>query len=266
MLVHLEPKDPRPHPLDFGRRLGAQSPTPQARLSARALPRAGDALARDHARVDHEEHVGERRAKVGAVDRAVAGRLGRVQVLAPRAVELDGLLVGEVRQTEGEERLAVAQDARAAAKVALLVLLDLEGRSKSAAEVWMWEQRGGRTILERPREVMMKRAWMRPYRCRADDSRCSRWSSLRSSSAARMRRHGQSRGQQIERGRKGGGGQARRTGRVGDEVERGRVALHLCVEAREVEAIEDVLLVDLAEVLVALRREEPAAAGTRRKG
>lgn len=64
----------------------------------------------------------------------------------------------------------------------------------------------------------------------------------------------------------GGGGQARRTGRVGDEVERGRVALHLCVEAREVEAIEDVLLVDLAEVLVALRREEPAAAGTRRKG
>lgn len=125
MLVHLESKDPRPDPLDLARRLSAEPASTEARLAARTLPGPGHALARDHARVDHEEHVGERRPKVGAVDRAVAGRLWAVQVLAPRAVELDGLLVGEVRQAEREERLAVAQDARAPPKVALLVLLDL---------------------------------------------------------------------------------------------------------------------------------------------
>lgn len=98
---------------------------------------------------------------------------------------------------------------------------------------------------------MMKRAWMRPYRCRADDSRCSRCSSLRSSSAAE-RREVSACGWREWEGRG-------RTRRVGDQVERSRVALHLGVEARQVEAVEDVLLVDLAEVLVALGREEPPA-------
>ena len=38
---------------------------------------------------------------------------------------------------------------------------------------------------------------------------------------------------------------------VGDEVERILVVLHLGVETREVEAVRQVLLVDLAKVLVA---------------
>ena len=47
------------------------------------------------------------------------------------------------------------------------------------------------------------------------------------------------------------------TQRIGDQIERGGVVLHLGVEAGEVEAIEDVVLVDLAEVLVALCAEKP---------
>lgn len=49
-----------------------------------------------------------------------------------------------------------------------------------------------------------------------------------------------------------------RTRRVGDDVERLRVMMYLAVEAGEIEAIEYVFFVDLAEVLVALGRQEPS--------
>ena len=102
------------------------------------------------------------RAKVRAVDRAVSRRLGRVEVLAPRAVELDGFLVREVRQAEGDEGLAVAQDPRAASEVALLVLFNLDGERNGSDISDGTLEAVCRTILASPREVMMNRAWMRP--------------------------------------------------------------------------------------------------------
>ena len=44
---------------------------------------------------------------------------------------------------------------------------------------------------------------------------------------------------------------------VGDKLERAGVTLDLGVESGEVEPIDDVFVVDLAEVLVALGRKEP---------
>lgn len=55
------------------------------------------ALGRKERRVDEEEQVREGGAKVGAIDRAVAGRFRRVDVLAATAVELDGFFVRDVR-------------------------------------------------------------------------------------------------------------------------------------------------------------------------
>jgi hypothetical protein len=64
-------------------------------------------------------------SKVGSINASVSVALWRVNVLAPRAVELDGFLIRDVCETDREERLRVAVDARAAAKVGLLVLLHL---------------------------------------------------------------------------------------------------------------------------------------------
>ena len=55
----------------------------------------------------------------------------------------------------------------------------------------------------------------------------------------------------------GEGQRAGRTRLVGDELKRAGVALDLGVEAGEVEPVDDVFVIDLAEVLVALGREEP---------
>lgn len=52
-------------------------------------------------------------------------RLWRVEVFAARAIEFDGFLVRQVREAEGEEGLAVAEDARTPPKVALFVLFNL---------------------------------------------------------------------------------------------------------------------------------------------
>lgn len=76
--------------------------------------------------VDLEEDLGEGGAEVGAVDGGVAARLWVVEVLAPGAPQLDGLLVGYVGQADGQEGVRVAVDAGAFAKVCLLVLLELD--------------------------------------------------------------------------------------------------------------------------------------------
>jgi len=75
--------------------------------------------------VDLEEDLGEGGAEVGAVDGGVAARLWVVEVLAPGAPELDGLLVRDVSQADGQEGVRVAVDAGAFAEVGLLVLLQL---------------------------------------------------------------------------------------------------------------------------------------------
>jgi hypothetical protein len=56
----------------------------------------GSALGRKEGRVDEEEQVREGGAEVGAIDRAVARRFGRVDVFAAAAVELDRLFVRDV--------------------------------------------------------------------------------------------------------------------------------------------------------------------------
>jgi hypothetical protein len=59
-------------------------------------------LLRDQRRIDLEENVVERRAKVCPVDGGVAGGLRVVDVFALGAVELDRLESGEVGEAEWE--------------------------------------------------------------------------------------------------------------------------------------------------------------------
>ena len=56
-------------------------------------------------------------ALTAAVDDGVARGFGVVEVLAARAVQLDGRGVGHVRLAHGQQRLRLAHDARALAKV-----------------------------------------------------------------------------------------------------------------------------------------------------
>lgn len=125
LLVDAETKDFGLVALRLERGSGGGDATRADGLAAHLALARGLALARDHLRVRHEEHVGERRAEVGAVNGAVPVRLGRVDVLAPRAVQFDGLLVGDVRQSDREQVLSIAVDARAAPEVALPVLVEL---------------------------------------------------------------------------------------------------------------------------------------------
>ena len=111
----------------------------------------------------------EGRAKVGAVDRAVARGLGRVNVLAAAAVELDGFFVRDVRQADGQERLALAEHARASSEIGLSVLVQLvRGRQVTGSFLQVRDLTGrlgievGRTILASPRAVTIQRAWMSP--------------------------------------------------------------------------------------------------------
>ena len=109
-----------PPPPDILRRRGMQ-PEPK---DARHIPLLW--LWRDQRRVHLQQHVRERRAKVGAVEARVAGRLGVVNVFALGAEELDGLDARDVRDADGEDGLVVAEGAGAVAKVAALELFGLE--------------------------------------------------------------------------------------------------------------------------------------------
>jgi hypothetical protein len=72
----------------------------------------------------------ERRPEVRAVDGAVARGLRGVDVFAAAAVELDALFERDVDNSDGKERLGLAQDSGAATEVTALVLLDLKGRRR----------------------------------------------------------------------------------------------------------------------------------------
>ena len=160
--VHLEAKYTRAVPIcvqrDRGRvhsltesvrafhELVARAPTAARVVYSRARARhdadgpargvGGPALGRQESGVDEEEEVREGRAEVGAVDRAVARGLGRVDVLAAAAVELDGFLVRDVRQADGEEWLALTEHARASTEIGLFVLVQLS---------WQGSAFGGRS-------------------------------------------------------------------------------------------------------------------------
>ena len=55
----------------------------------------------------------------------MAGRLRVVDVFALAAVELDGLHVGDISHAGGKQRVGFAVNARTAAKVVLLILVEL---------------------------------------------------------------------------------------------------------------------------------------------
>lgn len=82
-------------------------------------------LGRHQRRVHLEHDVVERGPEVGAVDGRVPRRLRVVHVLAPRAVQLHGLLVRRVRRAHREERVRAAEHPRALAEVGFLVLVEL---------------------------------------------------------------------------------------------------------------------------------------------
>lgn len=132
--MHSESKDSRSNPLHLTRR-----PTRQSRqlssLTLTGSSRPRHTLGRDQSGVDHEEHVSERTTKVGPVDGAVTGGFGGVEILAAGAVKFDGFLVRNVRETEGEEGLAVAEYSRTATKVSLLVFFDLGKREGEGRRV-----------------------------------------------------------------------------------------------------------------------------------
>ena len=48
-----------------------------------------------------------------------------------------------------------------------------------------------------------------------------------------------------------------RTEIVRYEIQRLRVVLHIRVQTRKVEAVQDVVLLDFAEILIAFRRQKP---------
>lgn len=116
----------------------------------------------------------ERCAKVGAVDGAVAVGFGGVDVFTSGTVEFDGFDVGCVAETDGEEGLLVAVDARAAAEIGTAVFFELERWSSVCVRDG---ERRYLTILARPLLVTINRAWIRPYRNRAEVSSPSRSSS-----------------------------------------------------------------------------------------
>lgn len=81
--------------------------------------------------VDLKKDVVKGSAEVGTVDGGVARGLWVVHVLASCAVELYGFEVRVVGLTHWEERVALACDTRAFAKVSLLVLFELDYVSPS---------------------------------------------------------------------------------------------------------------------------------------
>jgi hypothetical protein len=89
---------------------------------------ATDALLRDESGVNLEQHAVEGAAKVGAINGRVARGLGVVDVFALGAVEANGAHAGNIMLAHGKERVTFAHNAGALAKVALLVLVNLDRR------------------------------------------------------------------------------------------------------------------------------------------
>ncbi|KAI4141541.1 MAG: hypothetical protein LQ341_003499 [Variospora aurantia] len=148
-------------------------------------------------REDLEKDIGEAGAKVGTVDGGVAGRFRVVEVLAAGAVELDRGGGGEVRQAGREERVPVAEDARAFAEVRTYHFAQ-SSRGGDVARVHQSVEVAGRLLDLLPHVVIA---------VKVED--------------------------------------------IGDKVEGVLVVLDVGVEAGEVEAVGQILLVNLAEVFVA---------------
>jgi hypothetical protein len=72
--------------------------------------------------------VRECRAEVSTVYGAMPRGFGRVEVFAAPAVEFDRLLVGDVGESDRQERLEGAENARATAKIGSFVLFELGER------------------------------------------------------------------------------------------------------------------------------------------
>ncbi len=95
---------------------------------------SSDALLGDQGRVNLEQDVLERGAKVGAVDGRMPRGFRIIEVFAFAAVEFDGLDVGEVGHAGRKEGMVLAHNAGAFAKVAFLIFLKLDTVSLSVSE------------------------------------------------------------------------------------------------------------------------------------
>lgn len=76
-------------------------------------------------RVDLKENVVEGGAKIGAIDQRMTGGFGIIDVFATCAVEFDGLDVGIIGLTHGQQRMRFAHNAWAFTELGLLVLVKL---------------------------------------------------------------------------------------------------------------------------------------------
>ena len=94
------------------------------RVSTRSPGRRADPnLGREKRRIDKVHHVRERRSKEGAIHTSVTRRFWRIYIFASPTVQLDGFFVGHVGKSDGEERVAMAQDTRTTTKLGFLEFL-----------------------------------------------------------------------------------------------------------------------------------------------
>jgi hypothetical protein len=75
--------------------------------------------------VDHEQHVGKGRSKVGAVDVAMSTAFWRVEVFAAWTVEFDSFLIRCIGEADGKDGLGIAVDSRTGTKVGIAVFVEL---------------------------------------------------------------------------------------------------------------------------------------------
>lgn len=195
------------------------------------------ALGRHQGRVHLEHDVVERGAKVGPVNSGVPRRLWVVNVLAPRAVQLDRLLVGHVRLAHGEQRVRVTKDARAFAKIGFLILVEL------------FTRKGKKKIVSRDVFLLCLQEISKGHICPYHFGQTS----------GRDYVSGVNQAVQVPCRLLDGLSHviiAVKIEYIGDEVERILIVLDLGVQAGQVEAVREVVLVDLAKVLVASRGNE----------
>jgi hypothetical protein len=122
-----------------------------------------------------QEEVAEGRAEVGAVEVGVLRAARVVRLVAAGAEHFHGEFTRDIRETDGQDRLALAQGPRAPAKAHVLELLILfettqqvesalehaDHTSLSAQQV-MLVHATKLTILFIPAVVRIYRAWIRP--------------------------------------------------------------------------------------------------------
>mmetsp|Transcript_31375 Transcript_31375/g.91963 ORF Transcript_31375/g.91963 Transcript_31375/m.91963 type:complete len:332 (+) Transcript_31375:374-1369(+) len=80
-------------------------------------------LVGDEVGVRHEEQMGEGRTIIGPVDVGLPGRLGKVQAVTSGTEDVDGVVAGQVGQSDGKDGLALTKDVGTPSEAGGAVLL-----------------------------------------------------------------------------------------------------------------------------------------------